>query len=226
MLVGVGLRGCRKVASALLSIVFVEIVKVKKEFKEDLIFMIKFEELKKTFSQDKLNDLEITKYLTLTQKNFIFEGTEEETGLINSILKEENNLWFIDRYSYEVHLAHIILNWYGNVQFEQFSVDEYDFVQENGVLNFIINQVDDYYKFTNMLDNILQDELEKRNSLEGIVARGLEKLMDKLDDLTDDKKMAKMVKQMKKAVDGNPQLLELLQLEKLQGVVDKNKKVK
>lgn len=174
---------------------------------------MKFSVLKKGFTKDKLDKLKIDTYLDLSKKSFILQGLENEKGMVENILKEENGgLWVIDRFIYEMQLTYIVCSWYSNLKIKEFTVSDYDFIISNGIFDYIVKQVYvDYIRFKTMLDNMLEDELQKRNSLEGIIVRSVDKLLVTLNDLTDDKKMEKMVEQFQKVVKDNPKLLEIVQ---------------
>ncbi len=184
--------------------------------------MIKFNELKENFNEEKLDELEITPYLKLSEKMFLLEGSEDEPGLVDIILKQDSytNLWYIDRFSYEIHLTYTILNWYANISFEDnFTVDDYDWIQENSVYDFIVNKIEDCWKFIDILNSKLEDEIEKRNSLSAVLNNGLKMLLVKIDEFSDPEKLKMLNKEIKKIVKDNPFLIDLVKDAKIKGVM-------
>lgn len=183
--------------------------------------IINFNELKQDYD---INKLEITPYLTLTEKELIINGTEEieAQGIVNSIIKEnKNGLFYIDNFSYEMLLTYYLLNYYANVQFEgtEFTVEDYDWIHSNNVFSDVVEKVGkDYEKFVGMLDKSLNQEVEQRNSLQSVIIKSVDKFIGKLDELSNPKKLKALGKVYQDIVGKNPELLSLLENAKQLGV--------
>jgi hypothetical protein len=195
--------------------------------------MVKFSELKEKIEavnpiliNTVLEQLEIKQYIPIDDKASIVSAIGEQ------MIVEEDGFASVDLGSKELFTTFAMAKYYGGIIFDLneeekniYGADEYDFLHENGVIKYIEEQTDDVWKFLQLLEDTLKNELEKRNSIASIAVRYLDKFMVKLDDLTDDKKMGKMVKQFEKAVSKNPVLLELLKdnIEQSKGVLKKVK---
>lgn len=168
---------------------------------------MKFEDLKNDIK--KIEELEITTYLSLATKQLLIEGVEDKKGLLDNILvQNESGLWKIDFTLYEIYTTNQLCNWYLDIEFgDTFTSEDYDFIKKN---NIEVKLTNDAYVFEEMLNKYLKQEIEQRNSLSNTLIRISDKFMAKLDDISDPKKMNKLMKTYEKIKETNPELLTLV----------------
>lgn len=179
-----------------------------------------FKVFKNEFTEEKLNELQIKKYIPLSEKIGIIDG------LIENILINEDGLYKIDLGNYELYSVFVTIKYFTDLEFSlseeekyEYEVEDYDFIMENNIKQFIIDNVgSDYFKFKELLNKTLEQEVEQRNSLQSVIIKSVEKLVGTLNNLTDEKKMGKLVKQFEKVVGKNPELLSFLKNAKQLGV--------
>ena len=153
---------------------------------------MKFEELKKDFTKEKLNELEIKTYLPLAEKMGIVDG------VMDSLIINEDGYFVLDIYKKELLLTYILFAYYAQIEFEedengiiQFDDEEYDWIIENSVYDFITTKID--YNFFDIFYRKIEQELEKRNSISAVLNRLGNKLINKLDELGDEEKLQGMM---------------------------------
>lgn len=143
--------------------------------------------------------VQLKKYIPLGLKELLIIGDEETEGLISKVIIEDNGMYKIDFFNRDVLLALILVREYTNLDLNKIDQDTIiDDIFESGLMEIIINEVPDAKMFIKMFEKNLTQELEIHNSVSGVVARGLEKLIDKIPDI-DAKQMDKWVKAIPKA---------------------------
>jgi len=140
-------------------------------------------------------DLNIKKYLSLTEKKILIEKIldiciiEEDIKRIDFTLKE---------FAYE----YMLVNLYARINIGTEDIVEiYDELKEKGIINKIITNIPE--SEIRFIDNVLQKEIEQvqlvDNSLAGVVSKQLSKLVEKLPDSNEINKMIpKLSKQINK----------------------------
>jgi len=154
--------------------------------------MIKFSELKENFTKEKLEELEVKTYLPLAEKMGIIDG------IIDSLIIEDDGIFVLDVRMKELLLTYVVCKYYGQIEFEEnedgiieFNDTEYDWIQENGVYDYLSTDVD--YTFFDIFYKRIEQELEKRNSVGAVLNRFSSKLIEKLNDIGDEEKMKSLM---------------------------------
>lgn len=125
--------------------------------------------------------LGIKKYISIAWKQILIEN-------IISASKEydENGLARINHCNLELFKAFHIIQAYTNFTFTDEIVNEYDFLAENEIIDSIYNFIN-YSNEMDLIENLLDREIEQtlkiENSLEGIVAKNLNELQYKIEDV-------------------------------------------
>jgi hypothetical protein len=136
--------------------------------------------------------LEIKTYLPLAEKMGIIDG------IIDSLIIEDDGIFVLDVRMKELLLTYVVCKYYGQIEFEEnedgiieFNDTEYDWIQENGVYDYLSTDVD--YTFFDIFYKRIEQELEKRNSVGAVLNRFSSKLIEKLNDIGDEEKMKSLM---------------------------------
>jgi len=143
-----------------------------------------------------LGGLEIKPYLPVAEKKLIADS------IINSCIEiDENSIMKIDYFN-KIIISNMsfIIN-YTNLEFSEDSIEDYDFLCKYKILDYIINSID--IDELNFINKLVEDELEQmikiENSIEGIIAKGLNKLIEKIPDEKKIKSLSKnLIKDLNK----------------------------
>ena len=152
-----------------------------------------------------LGGLEIKPYLPVAEKKLIADS------IINSCIEiDENSIMKIDYFN-KIIISNMsfIIN-YTNLIFSDDSIEDYDFLCKYKILDYIINSIDiDELNFINKLvEDELKQVLQIGNSLEGIIAKGLNKLIEKI---PDEKGLNRLINNIPKAMNKlKPENLSLM----------------
>ena len=140
-------------------------------------------------------DLNIKKYLSLTEKKILIEK-------ILDICIIEGDIKRIDFTLKEFAYEYMLVNLYVGINIGTEDIVEiYDELKEKGIINKIITNIPE--SEIRFIDNVLQKEIEQvqlvDNSLAGVVSKQLSKLVEKLPDSNEINKMIpKLSKQINK----------------------------
>jgi hypothetical protein len=116
--------------------------------------------------------------------------------------QNEDGLHYVDFIDKEMVMVLFIVQAYcaDSIEFDDIDEDSmYDFCM-SGLWQHVRDNIpeDEYKQFVNFVDDILSQEMKLKNSVEGIVARGINKLIDKIPTDKQLKSLAKsLVKDMK-----------------------------
>jgi len=143
-----------------------------------------------------LGGVEIKPYLPVAEKKLIADS------IINSCIEiDENSVMKIDYFN-KIIISNMsfIIN-YTNLEFSEDSIEDYDFLCKYKILDYIINSID--IDELNFINKLVEDELEQmikiENSIEGIIAKGLNKLIEKIPDEKKIKSLSKnLIKDLNK----------------------------
>jgi hypothetical protein len=151
-------------------------------------------------------ELKIKKYLPHAMK----------AALINSIVDicctEENGIIIYDNMIKELFFNVALVENYTDYHFEVDSNDnyiniseQYDKLVEDGTMEKIIDSIGkDYFILLESLDIAIENKL-RQNTVEAVLARGIEKLIQMLDKRLDPKSISKLAKSIEKI---NPQVAQ------------------
>jgi len=149
--------------------------------------MIKINEVSEGFS-----NLEVKKYLSFGIKHTIIKNVLESSTV------EENGIMRIDFAILEMVKLYSIINNYTNLDFTEGEVlDLYDQLMEQKIIEFVLKVIPS--SELEFFDKVISQEINQiqklDNSIEGIVAKGLNQLIVKL---PDEKNMNKLIKEIPK----------------------------
>ena len=76
-----------------------------------------------------------------------------------------------------------LVSFYTNLEFsDDNSLEEYDFLCENGIMKYIIEEIDreEYWFITETIDEIVEQKIKIHNSIENMINKGINVLIQKL----------------------------------------------
>ena len=145
-----------------------------------------------------VGELEVKKYLPLLTKGYAVKQACEDI-----LSYDDNGLAYVPQYQKRISRCIAMLLYYTNLEIpEDMMMDEVvdviDLLMERGLYKQILDEIgDDYCDFYWMLDDELDSIISRNNSIEAVVAKGINKLIEKVP--TD-----KQIKSIIKAVKSNP----------------------
>ncbi len=121
--------------------------------------------------------IEIKQYLSFVEKKLLC------IDILESCIKaDDNDILTCDFFTKKLITDLKLLSNYTDIEFTDDFIKEYDFLVEYGVLDYIIENIPDSELV--FIDEMIECELEQRikigNNLESIIAKGINKLTDKL----------------------------------------------
>ncbi|MCE5220070.1 MAG: hypothetical protein LLF98_02080 [Clostridium sp.] len=171
-------------------------------------------ELKTKIEEGKsIQDLiEVKQYLSIIEKQLI------ANKIIDSciVIDDESNLYKID-YFYKKFTSDVsfLVN-YTNLEFSENLIEDYDYLAENVGIEWILNQIpiSEVEFILDLVDFELAQIVKLNNSIEGILANKLDKLIDKLP--TD-----KQIKSLSKSLVKDVNKLDVNKIAELKGMFNK-----
>jgi hypothetical protein len=153
--------------------------------------LIKISEIAKDFS-----NIKVETYLPFAIKKIMVDN------IFNSIVIEnENSLKTIDYSLLLLIKDYSLINNYSNLDFsEEEVVEVYDLLKENGTLDYIINKIsqEELSFFDEVIFAEIQQIKEVDNSIQAVLYKSLDKLIDKI---PSDKALAKIIKSIPKQIE-------------------------
>ncbi|MDD4804546.1 MAG: hypothetical protein PHN69_05160 [Candidatus Pacebacteria bacterium] len=190
---------------------------------------MKLSEIQK--DKSKLYEMQVLSYLPIAHKTLMINGGEEVdgikevTGIIDDCIKEKNGMYYIDHFAKEVSFVLCVVMNYTDLEFDEIELKEgytiYDFIMESRIWECVQKHIpeEEMRKIHNLLDESLYQELEIKNSLQGILSRNLIKFVDVVDKNMNPKEMKSLLKAVSKEVKGLDQD-KIKELSKLMGVTN------
>ena len=123
---------------------------------------------------------------------------------------DENGIYTVDNFNKKLMTDLVIIGNYTDLEFSENTLEDYDYLVKNKVVNHVINNMDvDELDFIYDLTHLeIEQKVKIGNSLESIVAKGLNDLISKI---PDEKGMKKLMGDIPKLVNKiKPDNLELL----------------
>ena len=153
-----------------------------------------------------LEGVEIKLYLSTIEKRIIVDN------IINGCIEiDENSIMKVNFFNKKlINDISLITNYTNLIFSDDNSIDDYDFLTQYKILHYIIKNIDsDELDFIyNMVEDELEQQIKIGNSLENIIAKGLNKLIDKI---PDEKSMNKLINNIPKVLNKvNPENLNIL----------------
>jgi len=153
-----------------------------------------------------LEGVEIKSYLSTIEKKVIIDN------IINgSIETDDNSIIKINFFNKKLITDISLVTNYTNLIFsDDNSIEDYDFLSQYKILHYIIKNIDnDELDFIyNMIEDELDQQIKIVNSLESVLANGINKLIDKI---PDEKSMNKLINNLPKVLNKiKPENLEIL----------------
>jgi len=153
-----------------------------------------------------LEGVEIKSYLSTIEKKVIIDN------IINgSIETDDNSIIKINFFNKKLITDISLVTNYTNLIFsDDNSIEDYDFLSQYKILHYIIKNI--MYDELDFIYNMIEDELDQQikivNSLESVLANGINKLIDKI---PDEKSMNKLINNLPKVLNKiKPENLEIL----------------
>jgi len=141
-----------------------------------------------------LNELiKVKSFISSIEKKLLLDN------IINGCIEtDENQIMKIDYFNKILVKDISIIANYTDLEFsDDDSIAEYDYLIQNGIFDYIIKNINE--KEIEFINDLLYDELKQvlqiGNSIEGIIAKGLNKLIEKI---PDEKGLNKMMSNMSK----------------------------
>ena len=164
---------------------------------------MKLKELKEQLNENfHVYSLEVVKYLPLIQKQQIARQAVED------LVYYENGIAYVDRTQKTVTLGIALLMHYCNVEIEEDDnsvelIDVLDVLIKHGFYNEIEKMIgDDLVEFYAIVDDMIENEKVKNNSLEAVLAKGLTKFVEVVDKNTSPKQIKSLIKALSKEFKG------------------------
>jgi len=137
-------------------------------------------EIKEQIEADKTVDdlLKVKQYLSIIEKNLIVNKVIDSCITID----ENNGLSKIDYFYKKLTTDVSLLVNYTNVEFSENLIEDYDYLAENVGIELILDQIpiNEVEFILDLVDFELAQIVKLNNSIEGILASKLDKLIDKL----------------------------------------------
>jgi hypothetical protein len=148
---------------------------------------------------------EVKSHISFIEKKILCEQ------IIDSCLvADENNMVSCDFFMKYLLTNMKIVALFTDLEFGEESVQEYDFLNENELMDYILNRIDDCeISFINeMINKEIEQRIRMGNSIESIIASRLDKLIDKV---PDQKSIKKILNDIPKSVNKiKPENLEII----------------
>jgi len=142
-----------------------------------------------------LENVEIKLYLSTIEKRIIVDN------IINGCIEiDENSIMKVNFFNKKLISDISLITNYTNLIFsDDNSIEDYDFLSQYKILNHIIKHIDsdelDFIEY--MVENELEQQIKIGNSLESVIAKGLNKLIEKI---PDEKSMNKLINNLPKSI--------------------------
>jgi hypothetical protein len=124
----------------------------------------------------KLN-FKVKKYISVIDRIEFIENIKE-----NCVEVSENGMFEVNYILVDMKIHLFLVDYATDVELDNDKImEEYDFLLESGVMDYIIKNasaMNDNIRFT--ASQTLSQEISNRNSIEGIIASGIYKLIDKI----------------------------------------------
>lgn len=121
--------------------------------------------------------IEIKQYLSFVEKKLLCIDILEDCLIV-----DENGLLSCDFFKKKLLIDLKLIVNYTDIEFSKEFMGEYDFLVEQGILDHIIENIP--ASELDFIDEMISDELDQRikigNSLESIIAKGINKIAEKL----------------------------------------------
>ena len=142
---------------------------------------------------DDIKELKITKYLPFVHKQVLVND------YLEAVLKEDDNgMTYVDSLYSRFFKDVYILRDYTNLELSEESIlDQYDYLMEKGIIHDIQNNIE--YQIFEILDEEEHSRVIIANSIENVLAKSLNKILDKIPAI-EGKKIDKWVEKLSKAI--------------------------
>jgi len=171
---------------------------------------MKISELKQQIEEGKnyKDIIEFISYLSFVKKKILCDS------IVDSCIKEENDMVICDNYMKRLTTDIMLVNNYTNLEFnEDGYVEEYDYLCENDILNYIVDKINETETY--FIQDMVWEEIENRmrvsNSIEGILTRGVNKIADIINTNLNSKQIKSIIKLASKEFKNfQPEKLQIL----------------
>jgi len=151
------------------------------------------QEIKESFKKGKSISgiVEIKPYLSYVEKKILCDKIIEE-----SLEQNENGLFLCNFFNKKIAKDISIIVNFTNIEFEQ-TIQDYDYLSEQGIVDYVLNNMNQNDKvfIDEMVDKNIEQRIKLFNSIEGILANKMDKLIEKL---PNDKQIKSLLKSLVK----------------------------
>jgi len=168
---------------------------------------MKVTEIKELIEQGRdIGDIiQIKQYISFVEKKLMCEN------IINTCLIDNNGILSCDIAMKKLSTDMAILTNYCDIEFGDKFIEEYDWLCEQGIVKYVnenMNGEERYFIF-NLIYEGIEEQIRSSNSVEAILSRGINKLIDKL---PNDKQIKSLIKVASKEMKNfDPQKFEQIQ---------------
>jgi hypothetical protein len=154
-----------------------------------------FIELKEQINSQSFTDYKIKRnYIPVSEKEVLIES------LIDVCIVEKDGYFKLDLFTKNQLFDLAVIRLYTDLvgESEDYSaVELYDLIHENELMKKIKEEIgNDVFTFAYMFEEVIEQELQSKNNVEAILARMLNKLIEKI---PDEKSLAKIIKNLSKS---------------------------
>jgi len=140
-------------------------------------------ELKEKKEVENIKDFKTTTYIQIkswisfAKKQLICEN------VVDNCLEYDDDILLCNYFTKKLLLDMSLVTFYTNLEFsDDNSLEEYDFLCENGIMKYIIEEIDreEYWFITETIDEIVEQKIKIHNSIENMINKGINVLIQKL----------------------------------------------
>jgi len=139
---------------------------------------MKIAELRELGGLSAADKVEVKKYLSIAAKSVL-----AETVMDSCIGNDDSGLSKVDYTLRKLNRDMALVLNYTNLEFDKDDfIEEYDWLAESGVLEYIVEQIpeDELWIVQNLLDDEIEQKIDLENSIEALVAKGINALIEKM----------------------------------------------
>ena len=145
-------------------------------------------EIKEKFDTEGFTKVEFKKYIPTIQKDLIC------SEIVDKCMFDENGIKYVDMFLKDTLTSIAIIKNGTDIEFSDDMmecIDELDWLLENDIMNEVSNKLN--FSIYDRIYDMIEEEKQKNNSVGAIIAKGIDKLLSKLPDISDIEKIQGMM---------------------------------
>jgi len=132
-----------------------------------------------------ISEVTVKSYLPIILKRAIIHGINNEDaeidGLISTCIELKDSMYYVNYARLTVSKFFLTISLYTDIVFDTDSMfDAYDFFMENNLYDIIASKISDLAITDKLIDMEIKQYLDVRNSLSFVVARSIDKALEKM----------------------------------------------